>query len=125
MRRQHGQSTVEAALLAPLILSVVVLTAQTAFWLHAENVAVAAAQEAARAASAEGSDLQHGLAVGQQLRDAGLGPNGAYVRLDGSEDAASVTVTATGSWPLLLPATSLLALPISAQARVLKDTWQP
>jgi hypothetical protein len=124
--RAHGQATVEAALLALLMGLVVVLVAQTAFWLHAENVAIAAAQEGARAATAQGSDPAEGVAVGQALLDAGLGPSGgAQVQLNVTEDATSVTMTAKGSWPLLLGSPGLFALPISAEARVLKDTWTP
>jgi hypothetical protein len=123
--RRPGQATVEAALLALLMGLVVVVVAQTAFWLHAENVAIAAAQEAARAASAQGSDLEHGVAVGQALLDAGLGPSGAHVQLTASEDATSVTMSAHGSWPLLLGSNAALALPISAEAHVVKDAWTP
>ncbi len=123
--RARGQATVEAALLALLMGLVVVLVAQAAFWLHAENVAIAAAQEGARASTAQGSDLAQGVAVGQALLDAGLGPSGAQVQLNVTEDATSVTMTAKGSWPLLLGSTGPFALPISAEARVLKDTWTP
>jgi hypothetical protein len=123
--RSRGQATVEAALLALLMGLVVVLVAQTAFWLHAENVAIAAAQEGARAATAQGSDLAQGVAVGQGLLDAGLGPSGDQVQLNATEDATSVTMTAKGSWPLLLGSTGPFALPINAEARVLKDTWTP
>lgn len=123
--RQRAQSTVETMLTFLLVLLVLELVVTVAFWAHAQNVATAAAQEAARAASAQGGDLDHGLAVGQRLLQAGLGSTSSHVRLDGREDATSVMVTVTGSWPLALGTELEVGLPLASEARVLKDRWQP
>jgi TadE-like protein len=122
---RRAQATVEATLLVLLFGLVVVLVAQTAFWLHAWNVAISAAQEAARAAAAQGGDLALGVAVGERLLDAGLGPSGSSIHLTASEDEVSVTVRASGSWPLALGSNPPLGLPVDTEARVLKDTWTP
>jgi hypothetical protein len=98
---------------------------QVGFWAYAQNVTTAAAQEAARAASAQGSDVEHGLAVGNGLLRAGLGPSAGLVTLTGREDAGSVTIDATGGWPLGLGTSSPLRLPLDTKVQVLKQVWAP
>lgn len=98
---------------------------QAGFWAHAENVTTAAAQEAARAASAQGSDLTHGLQVGNALLEAGLGPSAQLVRLRAREDDTSVTVEATGGWPLGVGFDAPVLLPLDATVRVQKQVWVP
>ena len=110
------------ALLLGLVVAGVV---EAGFWAHAQNVATAAAQEAARVASAQGGDLDHGLALGITLLQAGLGPSARMVTLTGSEDASSVTVVANGGWPLGLGPDSSIELPLQAEVRVLREAWAP
>ncbi len=98
---------------------------QVGFWAYADNITLAAAQEAARAASAQGSDLEHGLEVGNALLQSGLGPSARLVTLTGHEDATSVTVDVSGGWPLGLGTDSRLSLPLDNEVRVLKHIWTP
>ena len=94
-------------------------------WAYASTVTLAAAQEAARAASAQGSDLAHGLEVGNALLQGGLGPSAQFVTLTGREDATSVTIDVRGGWPLGLGIVSPLSLPLDNQVRLRKQVWAP
>jgi hypothetical protein len=123
--RQPAQATVEAALAALLFGLVVATAVQGGLWAHAQNVTTAAAQEAARAASAQGSDLDHGLAVGDALLQAGLGPSAGLVTLTGREDAASVTIEVHGGWPLGLGPIVPLSLPLDTEVHLRKQVWTP
>jgi hypothetical protein len=98
---------------------------QVGFWAYADNISLAAAQEAARAASAQGSNLTHGLQVGNSLLQGGLGPSAQLVTLSGREDATSVTIDVSGGWPLGLGSTSPLSLPLDNEVRMLKQVWTP
>jgi len=123
--RQRAQAAVEAALVALLFGLVVAVAVQVGFWAYADNVTLAAAQEAARAASAQGSDLEHGLEVGNALLQGGLGPSAHFVLLTGHEDASSVTINVSGGWPLGLGISSPLSLPLDNEVRMLKQAWTP
>jgi len=123
--RQPAQATVEAALAALLFGIVVAVAVQVGFWAYADNITLAAAQEAARAASAQGSDLEHGLEVGNALLKGGLGPSAHVVTLTGREDATSVIVDVSGGWPLGLGTDSPLSLPLDNEVRMLKQIWTP
>ena len=122
---QPAQATVEVALAALLFGLVVAVALQVGFWAYADNITLAAAQEAARAASAQGSDLAHGLEVGNSLLQGGLGPSAHLVTLTGREDATSVTIDVSGGWPLGLGTTSPLSLPLDNEVRMLKQMWTP
>jgi hypothetical protein len=104
---------------------VVAVVFQVGFWAYAQNVTTAAAQEAARAASAQGGDLEHGLVVGNSLLRAGLGPTIEMVTLTGREDANSVTIDASGGLPLGVGPISPLRLPLDTEVRVMRQTWIP
>ena len=121
--RAPAQASVEAALVALLFGLIVAVVGQVAFWAYAENISLAAAQEAARAASARGSDLEHGLEVGNALLRGGLGPSAHVVMLTGREDATSVTIDVSGGWPLGLGMASPLSLPLDNEVRMLKQVW--
>ena len=110
------------ALLFGIVLG---LGIQAGFWAWAQNVTTAAAQEAARVASAQGGDLEHGVSVGTTLLEAGLGPSSQLVQLSASEDATSVTLVASGGWPLWFGPGASLALPLQAEVHMLKHQWAP
>ena len=124
-RRLAAQASVEAALAALLFGIVLGLGIAAGFWALAQNVTTAAAQEAARVASARGGDLEHGVSVGTALLQAGLGPSSRLVELAASEDADSVTVIASGGWPLWLGPDTSISLPLRAEVHMLKDGWTP
>jgi len=103
----------------------VAVCVQVGLWAYANNVSLAAAQEAARAASAQGSDLNHGLQVGYALLEGGLGPSAHFVTLSGREDATSVTIVVSGGWPLGVGTASPVSLPLDNEVRMFKNVWTP
>ena len=123
--RLAAQASVETALAALLFGIVLGLGIAAGFWALAQNVTTAAAQEAARVASAQGGDLEHGVSVGTALLQAGLGQSSRLVELTASEDAAGVTVIASGGWPLWLGPGTSISLPLQAEVHMLKDRWTP
>jgi hypothetical protein len=123
--RLAAQASVETALAALLFGIVLGLGIAAGFWALAQNVTTAAAQEAARVASAQGGDLEHGVSVGTALLQAGLGPSSRLVELTASEDAAGVTVIASGGWPLWLGPGTSISLPLHAEVHMLRDRWTP
>ena len=78
-RLRHGTaavSTVEAAVSFPLIVLVLVLTVESAMYLHARNVVVWAAREGAHAGAVEHASLHEAIAAAAAhptLLVAGLG----------------------------------------------------
>ena len=123
--RLAAQATIETAMVALLFGIVLGLGIAAGFWAFAQNVTTAAAQEAARVASARGGDLEHGVSVGTALLRAGLGPSSRLVELAASEDADSVTVIASGGWPLWLGTDTSISLPLRAEVHMRKDGWTP
>lgn len=57
---QRGSAAVELVLLTPLLMVLVLLVVQFALWQHARQVLLAAAQEGARAARAQGGTAEEG-----------------------------------------------------------------
>ena len=59
---QRGSAAVELVLLTPLLMILVLVVVQLALWQHARQVLLAAAQEGARAARAQGGTAEEGRA---------------------------------------------------------------
>lgn len=59
---ERGSAGVELVLLTPLLMLLVLVVVQFALWHHARQVLLAAAQEGARAARAQGGTAEHGRA---------------------------------------------------------------
>ena len=57
---QRGSAAVELVLLTPLLMILVLVVVQFALWQHARQVLLAAAQEGARAARAQGGTSEDG-----------------------------------------------------------------
>jgi hypothetical protein len=104
---ERGQALIEGLLALGLVLLTVCFAVQALAYAHARSVAIAAAQEGARAAAASGP--QAGLDRADGLL-AAAGGTGAGLRASVSEQADEVTVHIGGqaphlfSIPLLLPA---------------------
>ena len=123
--RQAAQAVVEAALTSVLCVSLLLLVVSAGWWAHAQNVVAAATRDGARVASALGGSTADGVDVANQLLVAGLGVGAGRVQVTPDEDADSVTISATGSWPLAAGLGVELDLPLGATSRMLKDQWQP
>src|SRR3954469_10399554 len=83
-RGDAGAATLQTVLVMPLLLLLITLIVQFALWYHASHIAIAAAQDGARAACVEGGSELDGRGRAQQILDQ-LGTN---VLVD-----SSVTVT--------------------------------
>jgi Flp pilus assembly protein TadG len=73
-KAEDGSSTVEVVIVFPLLILTLMLVFQFAFWYHARHVALAAAEEGARAARVETGTAAAGAARAERfVRD--LGPS--------------------------------------------------
>jgi len=68
-RGEAGVSTLEAVLVFPALLLLLMLIIQFALWYHASDLATAAAQDGTRAARVEGATASDGAAEANQLLD--------------------------------------------------------
>lgn len=91
MRGEGGYSVVEAVLVFPLLLLLVLMIFQVALWWHARHVALAAAQEGARAARAYHSTA----AAGQARAHTYLSAVGAHLLPDPVITVTRTTTTTT------------------------------
>ena len=109
---ERGQALIEGLLALGLVLLAVALGVQALAYAHARSVAIAAAQDGARAAAAGGPHAGLDRAAGVL---AAAGGTGAELRPAVSEQGNEVTVRVAGqaprvfSLPLLLPAVSVSA----------------
>ena len=63
MRSERGSTSVQMVILMPVLFSVMFLGLQAALFYHARTVAIAAAQQGARAAGAETGSASDGIAA--------------------------------------------------------------
>lgn len=66
-RREAGSASVELAILFPLLLLLLLLVAQFGLWYHARHVALAAAEEGARAARVDTGTATAGAARAERF----------------------------------------------------------
>jgi hypothetical protein len=108
---EAGIATVEAVLVFPVLLLVIMVVFQFALWYHASGLATAAAQDGARAARAEGATSRDG-----QDRANGLLDQTGRSILQGrhvlvSRTPAGTRVEVSGTCIVLVPG---LHLPVDA-----------
>src|SRR5947209_9012750 len=110
-RGDAGSATLQTVLVMPLLLLLITAIVQFAVWYHAAHVAIAAAQDGARAARVEGGTTQAGQTRAQQLLD----QIGTGVLTDATitvtRDADTARVEIKGWAPELIPG---LRLPVDA-----------
>jgi Flp pilus assembly protein TadG len=123
--RQPAQALVELVLVSGVMLVVLFAFFEGVWWAYAQNVVTAAVQDGAQRASAQDGNLTRGQQRAQELLTAGLGPSAALIHLSVGEDDRTVKVTATGQWPVATIAGTSIALPLHAEVRMLRETWQP
>ena len=120
----------ESAVVVLLALLTVTALADVTLWLHAQNVTVAAAQEAAvvTARGDTGSDLDaaatRGQLVGRSLLQASLGPGAGQVDVQVTVNTDTARAEASGTWPIA-PFGQLLALPLHATASLTREHFRP
>ena len=121
----RGAATLEAALLLPLLLMAAMALLQFGLYLHAENVAAAAVQDGARVAAGEGRTVAEGERHARALLSAGLGQSASGVSVTGTGDRDSVTLTASGAYPLIIPWVEGSAMPLRASATLTRERFRP
>jgi Flp pilus assembly protein TadG len=92
MRSERGSTSVQMVILMPVLFSVMFLGLQAALFYHARTVAIAAAQEGARAAGAETGSAAAG---GSDVLENSL--------VFGSRSATEATVTVRGAALSVIP----------------------
>jgi hypothetical protein len=109
---EAGSSTTELVLLMPVVLLLIMLIVQFGLWLHAQQIAAAAAQEGLVAAQAEFGTS----AAGRDRATSFLTEAGGLrqVRVEADRDATSVRVDVAGVTPAVIPG---MALAVGAVAQ--------
>ena len=103
---EQGEAVIEGLFALGLVLLVVAVAGQALAYAHARSVAIAAAQDGARAAAAGGTEA--GITRASAILGA-AGDTGNGLRATAREDGDEVTVSVEGqaprlfSLPLLLP----------------------
>jgi Flp pilus assembly protein TadG len=118
---ERGSAAVQSAILFPIVLLLVFGIIQGALWFHARNIALGAAQEGARVASAEGGaggelrahEFVRNLTGGTLIRD---------LEVSGTATGEAVTITVAGNAPGLVPGVSGLTVRQSATAPIERFT---
>ena len=99
---ERGSQTVEALIVLPVLFGVFFVIVQGAVWLHAGNIAQAAASSAYNAARLFDAVAADGVAAGTaSAQQTGTVLDGAVVVVD--RTMTTVTVTVTGNAPTLIP----------------------
>ena len=124
LRDQSGASTVEAALVLPLLFMALIGVVQFALVHHAQTVAETAAIEGARLAAAEGYSLQDGASRTRDVLEAGLGATGAAFAVDVEASDEVVITRASGEYRLFIPWVTSLSVPVEAQAEVWREGFR-
>src|SRR6476659_9334368 len=95
---ERGSASIQMVLLLPVLFTVMFLGMQAALFYHARSVAIAAAQEGARASSVEDGSSGVGAAAAVSFVAAAGGDDvlqGARVSSSRTPEVATVTVTGT------------------------------
>jgi Flp pilus assembly protein TadG len=110
-RGQRGSASIELVILLPALFAVMFLGMQAALFYHARAIAIAAAQEGARAAGGQNASTSDGISAATAfLSDAGGADvlRGASAEVD--RTATTVTVTIRGSSLSVIPGWSPLVV---------------
>jgi len=103
-RDERGSVSIQLVILLPALFAVMFLGMQAALFYHARSVAIAAAEEGARAASAESGTQSDGVAAADAfVSDAGGDDVLSGVSVTADRTATTVTVTVTGNSLSVIP----------------------
>ena len=102
-QRERGSASVEMVLLMPLLLLILFSGVQGAVYFHARTLAIAAAQEGARAAARPDATLTDGTGAAAGFLDDVAGDSLTRITITGSRSATTATITVRGSSLSLIP----------------------
>lgn len=120
--KDRGESSVQMAIVFPIVLLVTICVVQAAMWFFARNIALTAAREGVAAARVYQSPEGAGAARARETlgRIAGDSLTGTTVSTSGSS-ATEVRVTVTGHAPSMIP--GLSGLSVSQSAGSPRERW--
>jgi Flp pilus assembly protein TadG len=102
--RERGSSSIQMVILMPALFAVMFLGVQGALYYHARTVAIAAAQEGARAAGAENGTPGDGVSAASSfVADAGGNDVLPGAHVSGGRSATTATVSVTGTSLSVIP----------------------
>ena len=123
--RQPAQALASLAVAGVVLVAVVLALSNLALWLHAQNVVVAAAQEAAAVAAREDALPNEGQRTARALLVASLGSSAEHVTtIDVRIDPDVVTADVRGSWPVIMLG-PLANAPLHATASLERERFRP
>jgi hypothetical protein len=101
---ERGSASMQMVVLLPLLFSIMFLGLQAALFYHARTVAIAAAQEGARAAGAETGSTADGITAAHTFITAAGGADVLEtVTVTGHRSALSASVTVRGTALSVIP----------------------
>ncbi|MDE0775227.1 MAG: pilus assembly protein [Nocardioides sp.] len=101
---ERGSASIELVILLPALFAVMFLGTQAALFYHSRTVAIAAAQEGARAAGAEYGKESDGVQAAYEfISDAGGADVLSSARTTATRTPTDVTVTVTGRSLSVIP----------------------
>ncbi|MEX2230416.1 MAG: TadE/TadG family type IV pilus assembly protein [Dehalococcoidia bacterium] len=118
---ESGSTTVELALVLPVLLIVLLATVQIALVSHARTVVATAAAEGARVAASEGASPSAGTARARLVLRSGLGRGGASYGVSVGQWSGTVVAQVSGGYPLFIPWLGRHSVWLHAQAEVRKE----
>ena len=99
-----GSSSIQMVMLMPALFSIMFLGMQGALYYHARTVAIAAAQEGARAAGSQNGTAAEGVSAASSfVSDAGGKDVLPGAHMTGGRSATVATVTVTGTSLSVIP----------------------
>lgn len=104
--RERGSTTVELAVLIPLLLATLFGGIQAGLVFHARHIAIAAAQEGAREASAYQASLSDGISTATTAATDWASTTLTGIHVTGQRTAIRVSITVQGTATSLLPGMS-------------------
>ena len=103
-RRERGSSSIQMVMLMPALFSIMFLGMQGALYYHARTVAIAAAQEGARAAGSQNGTAAGGISAASSfVSDAGGRDVLPGAHMTGGRSATIATITVTGTSLSVIP----------------------
>lgn len=123
--RARGQSMAEFAVTSVVLLFTVVAIVDLALWLEAQNVVIAASQEAAAVGSRSDGTSAQAVAAGWNLLRAGLGTGVTGIdQVDVRIGTDSATAEVHGTWHVA-PLGALVPVPLHASTTILREQFRP
>ena len=102
-QNERGDATVEAVLVTPVLLFLIMVVIQFGLWYHASHVAEAAAQEGASAARVEAGTADDGRVRAEQFMTSAAPALVGSVSVTATRDANVARVQVDGTVRALIP----------------------